>query len=294
MAALAGEIGADLVHLNGPALATGGAFAQPVLGVCHSCLASWWAAVKTGPMPAEFVWRTEALGRGLAACDGLVAPSRAFAEATARAHDVPPPRVVHNGRAPIARPGGEPREPSVLGAGRLWDEGKNAVVLDEAAGRCRSPVRLAGPLQGPERSGGRLRHAEALGSLAPPALGEHMARSAIFASAALYEPFGLAALEAAGAGCALVLSDIATHRELWEGAALFADPARPAAFAAAFDRLIADDRQRRDWAARAHRRAARYTVEAMTAGVLAAYRAIAPNLSLPAPEAAARPAEAAA
>ena len=38
---------------------------------------------------------------------------------------------------------------------------------------------------------------------------------------ALYEPFGLAVLEAAQAGCALVLSDIPTFRELWDGAALF-------------------------------------------------------------------------
>ena len=36
-----------------------------------------------------------------------------------------------------------------------------------------------------------------------------------------FEPFGLAVLEAARAGCALVLSDIATFRELWDGAALF-------------------------------------------------------------------------
>ncbi len=46
----------------------------------------------------------------------------------------------------------------------------------------------------------------------------------IFVSTSLYEPFGLAVLEAAQAGCPLVLSDIATFRELWDGAAIFFPP----------------------------------------------------------------------
>ena len=38
---------------------------------------------------------------------------------------------------------------------------------------------------------------------------------------ARYEPFGLAVLEAAQAGMRLVLSDIPSFRELWDGAATF-------------------------------------------------------------------------
>lgn len=43
----------------------------------------------------------------------------------------------------------------------------------------------------------------------------------IYVHPALCEPFGLAVVEAAQAGCALVLSEIAPLRENWEGAALF-------------------------------------------------------------------------
>src|SRR3546814_15067984 len=46
-------------------------------------------------------------------------------------------------------------------------------------------------------------------------------RAGIFVSPSLYEPFGLAVLEAAMSGCALLLSDIPTFRELWDGAAVF-------------------------------------------------------------------------
>ncbi len=47
------------------------------------------------------------------------------------------------------------------------------------------------------------------------------AAATVFASMARYEPFGLAVLEAAQAGMRLVLSDIPTFRELWDGAAIF-------------------------------------------------------------------------
>ena len=60
-----------------------------------------------------------------------------------------------------------------------------------------------------------------LGSLPRDRMAEHYARASAFISIARYEPFGLAVLEAARARCALVLSDIASFRELWDGAALF-------------------------------------------------------------------------
>jgi len=62
----------------------------------------------------------------------------------------------------------------------------------------------------------------------------------VFASVSRYEPFGLAVLEAAQAACALVLSDIPTFRELWNGAAVFVPPEDPVALAGAFTTLLHD------------------------------------------------------
>jgi glycogen(starch) synthase len=67
-----------------------------------------------------------------------------------------------------------------------------------------------------------------------------MARATIFALPARYEPFGLSALEAAQAGCALVLGDIPTLREVWGDDALFVAPGDVDALAHAIDALIAD------------------------------------------------------
>jgi glycosyltransferase involved in cell wall biosynthesis len=268
---LARGIGADLVHLNSPALAAGRGFPAPVVGVCHSCTATWWSAVRDGRAPGDFRWRAQALRQGLLACDALVAPSAAFAEATARAYRLPRPLVVHNGRSHAAD-GGTCREPMVFTSGRLWDEGKNVAVLDAAAARIDAPLYAAGPLQGPQGDEVRLRHARALGRLPARAVGGWLAKAPIFASAARYEPFGLGVLEAAHAGCALVLSDIPTFRELWRGAAVFVPAGRPEAFAEAFRALLADPEEA-EWLGRLARvRAGRYGVERMTAGMLDIYR----------------------
>jgi glycosyltransferase involved in cell wall biosynthesis len=268
--ALADEIRPDLVHLNSPTLAKAGRFQTPVLGACHSCLASWWAAVKQGPPPADFGWRTEALRQGMAGCDALVAPSRSFARTTAAAHGVAEPLVIYNGRRSPA-PGGDGHETFVFTSGRLWDQGKNLATLEAAATLSSLPIHAAGPMDGPGGESFRPARLRALGRLSADEHARWLRRTPIYASSALYEPFGLGVLEAAQAGCPLVLSNLASFRELWDGAALFIDPRRPEAFAAAFAELAADAPRRRALGQAARARASRFTVAAMTCGMLDLY-----------------------
>src|SRR5205085_1796692 len=95
------------------------------------------------------------------------------------------------------------------------------------ARRCRTTFSGAATLLPPDGACIHPDHLSLLGQLPPARLTGLLAARPVFASAALYEPFGLSVLEAAQAGCALVLSDIATHRELWGDAALYV-PARDA------------------------------------------------------------------
>lgn len=273
VAALAREVRADLVHLNSPALAAGGDYVQPVVGACHSCLKTWWQAVKGGPMPADFRWRTELLQAGYDACAALIAPSRAFAEATAHAYVGAAPMAVLNGRAPALPHAAAARRPQVITAGRLWDEAKNLAGLDQVAAGLSAPVLAAGPLTGPQGQAAVVNHVQALGALEPADLAARLSESAVFASLALYEPFGLTVLEAAQAGCALVLSDIPTFHELWQGAALFVDPREPDAASEVLERLLADPARAARVGAAARERAARCTVDAMAEATLGAYAA---------------------
>jgi glycosyltransferase involved in cell wall biosynthesis len=114
----------------------------------------------------------------------------------------------------------------------------------------------------------------ALGRLARHDVRALLARAAVFVSPARYEPFGLGILEAARSGCALVLGDVPSLREVWGEAAVFAAPDDDEAVAAAL-RLVAGDAELRlELAERARRRAARYTVEAMAAGYERVYEQV--------------------
>src|SRR5215469_4739335 len=52
-------------------------------------------------------------------------------------------------------------------------------------------------------------------------LSELLARTAIYAAVSRYEPFGLAPVEAALSGCAIVAAHIESFREIWGNAAVF-------------------------------------------------------------------------
>jgi glycogen(starch) synthase len=104
--------------------------------------------------------------------------------------------------------------------------------------------------------------------------------AAVFASASLYEPFGLGFWKRPKRGCALVLSDIPTFRELWDGAAVFAPPHDDQAFADAIQSAVRQQRSPHRPGAGGQERAARFTVEAMTAGVLDVYATLTPSARL--------------
>jgi glycosyltransferase involved in cell wall biosynthesis len=275
IARIAAQIRPDLLHLNSPALAANAPFDVPVVAVCHSCVATWWQAVKGGSLPEEFVWRTELVARGYASAGRLLAPTLAFAQATAQAYDlVQTPTVVRNGRRSVSVSRSVPDEQIVFTAGRLWDEGKNFAVIDRVASHLTVPVLAAGPLEGPNGTHVKAAHAKVLGWLSDAEITQNLSAKPIFISMARYEPFGIAVLEAAQMECALVLSDIPTFRELWEGAALFVDPRDEKAIAEIINRLLQDPEDRAALGRAARERADAYTVDAMSAGVLNIYHSV--------------------
>jgi glycosyltransferase involved in cell wall biosynthesis len=273
LAALAAAQAADLVHLNLPSQAAGLVLDIPVVVVSHSCLSTWWEAVRGGPLPQAWAWQHALTGEGLSAADVAVAPSRPHADALERAYGPQPRlRVVTNG-VPPAETTAPPRRNCVVAAARWWDDGKNGRVLDEAAASSPWPVVMAGALQGPRGERFDPVHAAAPGALPPARLRALMAEAGIVASPSLYEPFGLVVGEAAATGAPLVLSDIPTYRTLWGDAALFADPRDPTAFAEAVRRLAGDADLRRDLGDRARRRARRVALRAQVGTKVEVYAA---------------------
>ncbi|MFC7704837.1 glycosyltransferase family 4 protein [Plastorhodobacter daqingensis] len=262
--------GVDLVHLNLPSQAVGLKVPVPVVVVSHSCVVSWFAAVRQAGVPRSWEWQARRNMQGFAAADISVAPSRSHAALLESCYGpIRGIHVVHNASRLTERQ--TSGEPFVLAAGRWWDDGKNAAVLDEAAPRMDWPLVMAGANRSPKGDGVKIQHADHRGERGFAEVVGLMSRAGIFVSPSLYEPFGLAVLEAARSGLPLVLSDIPTYRELWDGAALFFAPNRPEALAAEVNRLVADRALRQRLGAAAQERAARYRPAQQTEAMLRIY-----------------------
>jgi glycosyltransferase involved in cell wall biosynthesis len=281
VATLARDTGVDLVQLNAAALAADAEFPVPMVAVHHSCVATWWEAVHGTDLPRDFAWRTALVRAGLHRADAVVAPTAAFGDKVRRLYQLPEaPHTVHNGRSPLAVHRGAQHD-FVFTAGRLWDEGKNLATVDAAARGLSVPVRAAGPVRGPNGAEMIFDNIHCLGSLGEEELARWLAARPVFVSAALYEPFGLAVLEAAAAGCPLILSDIPTFRELWDGVATFVNPRDEDGYIRAVSALVSDDFERSVQGRAAADRAARFTPDAMAAQMASLYRRLLPAVRGP-------------
>jgi glycogen synthase len=254
---LAADFRPDVIHLGQAAF---GAlpFGVPVIGVMHSCVLSWHRALRGEEAGPAWNRYRAAVRAGLAGCSAVVAPSATFLASIQRDYGpLPVARVIWNARDG-ARFRPAPKRPEILAAGRVWDAAKNLAQLARVAGRLPWPVRIAGTLCHPDGGTAALRGVEHLGELPEQALADCYARAALYCLPARYEPFGLSVLEAALAGCALVLGDLPTLRELWGDAALYVPPDDDDALTAALTSLARDGTRRHALARRARERAARY------------------------------------
>ncbi|MCC6346543.1 MAG: glycosyltransferase family 4 protein [Nitrospirales bacterium] len=260
------EVRPDIIHLNG--YAHGGLpWRAPTVMVAHSCVLSWWSAVKGGEAPPVWNRYRREVARGLVAADCVVAPSGAMLTELFRHYPATlSGRVVSNGRAPgLFAPG--KKEKMVLTVGRLWDEAKNAAALHRIAPSLSWPVYSAGEESHP--SGRAVPDGSAvcrLGRLSARELASWMGRASIYALPAYYEPFGLSVLEAGLSGCALVLGDIPSLREIWDGAALFVPPQDDGALREAIEGFIRAPEELERIAACAQARAEEFTSLRMAEG----------------------------
>jgi glycosyltransferase involved in cell wall biosynthesis len=280
----------DVVHLCSYAHAVL-PFQAPKVLVAHSDVLSWWRAVHNTEAPPSWNRYREEVSAGLAAAGAIVAPTAAMRAELEQDHPLNPERtqVIHNGSPAPPKTPATPSELHqisgllgrksdavrvsdgfVLGSGRLWDEAKNLAAMDAAAEGLAWPVVVAGDLE----DGSGPRHARATGVLDSSALAALRREALIYAAPAVYEPFGLGILEAALDGCALVLGDIPSLRELWEDAAIFVDPRNSDALHEVLACLIDAPQVRGDLAERARERAAKYSIKRTASAYRALYETL--------------------
>lgn len=240
----------------------------PRVVVAHSDVLSWAQACRREPLP-ETPWLARyrsLVGKGLCQADAVVAPTKWILNALAANFQLPAQsRVIANGRSiPAAAVHGERRLQAVT-AGRLWDEGKNLKMLANV--HSPMPLLVAGEV---EHESSRVAdvygNAILLGALDESEMLALFRQSSVYICTSVYEPFGLAPLEAALCGCAVLANDIPSLREVWGDGALFFQDAK--SLSALLTMLQGDRRILERARSRALHRARQLTAQQMTQGYI--------------------------
>jgi glycogen(starch) synthase len=260
----------DLIHLNN--FVHGSLpWSSPTIVVGHSCVLSWWKAVKGEEAPESWTQYRTSVGNGIRAADLVIAPSHAMLEQLRRYYGpFPTGKVIYNARnAAFFR--NLVKQEFILAAGRVWDEAKNIAMVNLVASQVPWKIYVAGEARPP--TGPALPHGmvQPLGKLSSQVLSSWLGRAPIFVAPAHYEPFGLSVLEAGLSGCALVVGDIPSLREIWSDAAVFVSPHDPMELKMALDWLISDRLHRKQMAANAQCRAIQFNPKQLAHQYLAAY-----------------------
>ncbi|HUF78058.1 MAG TPA: glycosyltransferase [Thermoanaerobaculia bacterium] len=259
----------DIVHLDSYAL---GAvpFRAPRLLEGHHCPVCRDQALSGAT--ASVLWERyrQAVQCALRESRMVVTPTVAALDELTRAFGALPEfRVIPAGRCPRRfQPGN--KEDLILAAGCFGDEAQNLPALEAVAADVAWPVAVlvedpAGETAASPRS------VRVIERPSRDQLASWYARASVFAQPCRYEPMGVSALEAALAGCALVLGDVPSLRETWEGAALFVVPGDPSDLKRALELVINEPKGRRGLAQRARTRALQLSPERRAAAFLEAY-----------------------
>jgi glycosyltransferase involved in cell wall biosynthesis len=256
---------------------------QPKVVVAHSDVMSWSQTVQRAlPDDAWAAWYRKTVGEGLAGADVVVAPSRWMLD---RIEDIygqqPNSRVVYNGRTPGLFDPRADKQDYAASVGRLWDEGKQWQLLMQLTD-VPLPILLAGATalageQADESIAGRTGGAgtQFKGHLSEGEMRELLSRAAIYIATSKYEPFGLAPLEAALSGCAILANDIPSLREIWGDAACYFRKDDAESLGEKLAALHGDRELCAKYASRAYERARqRYTAERMVDEYLQIYSAL--------------------
>jgi glycosyltransferase involved in cell wall biosynthesis len=255
------ELQPDIVQLNG--FAHGRlAFSAPKIVVGHSCVSSWFKHVQQQPLPdylSEYHQRVKA---GIAAADSFVAVSEAsLADCRQFYGSIEKAEVIYNGKDAASPADAFDKQDQIFAMGRYWDEAKNLQLLAEIAPLLKWPLRIAGATSADTAAPPQHPNLQMLGQLKARQVQRELNQAKIFASPALYEPFGLGVLEAALSGCALALAPNPTFKELWPDAAYFVKENKPEAWADALNHLSENAKLRSALAAKAKARAQQFSTE---------------------------------
>lgn len=259
-----------LIHFNHYAHVDMG-WECPVILVAHSCVATWWSAVKKETLPSHYQIYFRKVKKAMNAADCVVSPSYAMKKEYENLYgQLKVSKVIYNGsKPPSARP--VEKCPIIFSMGRLWDEAKNLDLLLKAAPDIDTSIFIAGDKQVDYEIPANVTF---LGKLSREEVHFWLKKSSIYVLPVKYEPFGLSFLEAAMYGCAVVGGDIPTLKEIWQDNICYTPPDNPSILTRHCNQLIKDRRYRKVMKIRATQRSEYFTLQNMKNQYLKAYQEV--------------------
>jgi glycosyltransferase involved in cell wall biosynthesis len=271
LARLARRHAPDCLHSNHFAFV--GALDCPTLLGVHSDVYSWWRHMRDARPPENrfHAWYRALVEGALARAQRVAAPSRQVLDDLAASYGFQGGATIPNGAAWVTDVAAGAKRPCAVSVARWRDPAKQLDLLLRST--LAWPLRLIG--EWPEPRPEPRPNVKHLGPRTSRQVARALLGSAVYVAASRYEPFGLAPLEAAHSGCALLLNDIPSFRAIWGPHAVYfkrndaADLSQQlAALAAAPDR-----RGHYQRAARRHARL-NYTSEGMAVAYESVYRGL--------------------
>ena len=283
---VADETRPDVIHLS--QFYYGGIKTDaPRVLVAHSDVVSWWVAVHgcEPPDSAWMRWYRSVVTRGVMNATAVVAPSRWMLRQIDHHYGHPAlTSAIYNGRTASFFRTSETKDQAITSIGRVWDSGKNVALLLQE--QLPWPVCIVGSdtQPGTENSSGQMLKSAPGVKFLPPQneqqICDLLSRTAIYAAVSRYEPFGLAPVEAALSGCAIVASDLDSWRELWGTAALFFRNNDAGSLRETLVALVENPERRQLYAQRACDHARRwFTADRMVEEYLGFYNKLLPGAS---------------
>lgn len=199
----------------------------PRIVIAHSDVLSWAKACRPDGLE-QSDWLKQYISlvnAGITNADAVTAPTKWMLDALGAGFTLPSRRYVipHGCAVPPARVESL-RKMQAVSAGRLWDEAKNIGILEQVD--ISIPLLVAGAVECEDSHYAQLPTLRLCGSLDRTDLHKLFRQSAIYICTSIYEPFGLAPIEAALCGCIVVANDIPSLREVWGDSAVFYEDAK--------------------------------------------------------------------
>jgi glycogen(starch) synthase len=265
------NIGAELLHSN--QFCFGALPIQvPKLITAHSDVMSWAKSCRGGLLENTPWLRRyrELVQDGLSQASAVTAPTAWMLRSLGGTYTLPDTQLVIPNGCSVQGMTSDSFALQAVTAGRLWDEGKGISIFKEVTSPM--PLLIAGETEyggratpeffrGPCRLLGPVEHQDLL---------ELFSQSAIYICPSIYEPFGLAPLEAAMCRCAILARDIPSLREVWGDGAMYFSEA--ASLSSTLERLHRDSAMLERLREKSRARASEFSLARMTQQYLRLYK----------------------